>query len=122
MKVVFLNRPALEPIDGDRWRLFSPFAVSIDGTYYEVPGGFQSDLDSVPRLPFAYWLAKGRARLSAILHDWLYSIKAPRKWADEVLYAAMEAEGVKQPFRSMIYAGVRAGGWYAYSQKDGKPA
>lgn len=119
MKVEFLTKLRLEDAEeGYGWVLLEPFVAKIDGETIVVPPGFWTDLDSVPRLPLAYWLAKGRARKSAVLHDYLYTQQFPRKWCDDVMFAAMETEGVGSVYRQMIYAGVRAGGWHAYKNKN----
>jgi hypothetical protein len=102
--------------DGKSYRLEHPFPVRIDGILIVIPKGFESDLDSVPRLPLAYWLMKGRAFKSAWLHDFLYATGAPRKYADEAIKAGMEAEKVGAVYRTFIYGGVRAGGWKAYNE------
>lgn len=89
-----------------------------------VPAGFITDLDSVPRLPLVYWLGKGRAVLSAVIHDWLYhshqltpDAGAPsitRAQADALFRAAMSDEGVPLLYRTAIYAAVRMFGGPAW--------
>lgn len=119
MKVTFLIEPRLQPIgNSDEWELCDPFTVRIEGAdkpaeIITVPKGFTTDLASVPRLPGAYLIFAGRARRSAILHDYLYSIKAPRDWADEVFRAAMQNE-VGFFSRNLMYWAVRLGGGAYY--------
>lgn len=117
MKVEFLTQLRMEYIGDGTWKLLSPFAVRIDGEAYVVPEDSETDLDSVPRLPLAYWLTKGRATKSAVLHDHLYELQKPRAWADAVMLEAMKVEGVGSVMRNLIFAGVRAGGWKAYGEK-----
>ena len=117
MRVEFISGPLLEPQEDEWWLVATPFEVRIDGTPYAVPAGFRTDLDSVPRLPLVYWMAKGRAKKSAVLHDWLYAIQVPREWADKVMRAAMVTEGVGQPYRAMIYGAVRAFGEESYMKR-----
>jgi hypothetical protein len=117
MKIVFVTELRATYIHGGTWKLHNPFVVRIDGEPYVVPADFETDLDSVPRLPLAYWLVKGRATKSAVLHDYLYTIKMPRAWADKVMLEAMKVEGVNAFMRRLIWAGVRAGGWKAYNAK-----
>lgn len=108
--------------DGPRFVLDEP--LTYRSTYGEitVPAGFVTDFDSVPRLPLAYWLAKGRTILGAVVHDWLYSaqaiagIRIDRRLADRVFLEAMEDEGVGRLARRTIWAGVRAGGWRRWGQ------
>ena len=73
-----------------------------------VPKGFVTDLDSVPRIPFIYALAKGRARVSAIIHDYLcvYS-NLPQADVDKIFLKAMKAEGLGKFYRSLIFTAVR---------------
>jgi hypothetical protein len=118
MVVEFITQLRMEYIGGGTWKVLSPFVVSIDGQLYVVPSDTDTDLDSVPRIPLAYWLVKGRAIKSAVLHDYLYTIKKPRAWADKVMLEAMKVEGVNAFMRRMIWAGVRAGGWSAYGRKN----
>mgnify|MGYP001568745534 FL=1 len=118
MKVEFSTELRMEYLGDGTWKLLTPFVARIDGEPYVVPADTETDLDSVPRLPLAYWLAKGRAVKSAVLHDWLYRLQKPRQWADDVMLAAMEAEGVNGFMRRLIWAGVRAGGWHAYGEKN----
>lgn len=82
-----------------------------------VPKGFRTDLDSVPRLPLAYWLCKGAAVVAPIVHDWLYregsigDYVITRKQADDIFLEIMEEEGVSRWRRRLVWLGVRAGGW-----------
>ena len=137
----FIDRPAqsdrfsdlyLVPHGGGYFRLVQPFvymlpadlADELGGPLVHVPEGFITDLDSVPRLPLVYWLAKGRTVLATLPHDWLYvaarltpdpaSPPVTREQADRVMRAAMLDEGVAWPWRRLIYRAIRvggAGGW-----------
>lgn len=118
MKVTFLIDPIMRPIgDGDEWELVDNFAVKIDdgmqSVLTTVPKGFRTDLASVPRLPGAYLVFAGRGRRSAVLHDYLYSMQAPREWADAVFLAAMANE-VGVVTRRLMYWAVRLGGGAYY--------
>ena len=117
MKVEFITQLRMEYVGGGTWKLLTPFVARIDGEPYVVPAEAETDLDSVPRLPLAYWLVKGRAIKSAVLHDHLYALQKPREWADAVMLEAMKVEGVNSVMRRLIWAGVRAGGWHAYGKK-----
>lgn len=81
-----------------------------------VPAGFVCDLDSVPRLPFVYWLLKNRATQSAVVHDWLYHAGENRATADVCFLLAMIDEGVALRHRLWIFLAVRLFGWWAYRQ------
>ena len=89
--------------------------VDDRGIEYTVPAGFSTDLDSVPRIPLVYAYLKGRATKAAVIHDWLYHNKHPRKAADKVFLAAMKDEGIGMVRRNAIYRGVRLFGWLAYT-------
>lgn len=123
MRVIFLNEPRLQASgQGVWWLLVEDFHVWIDeghadagGQLVTVPTGFATDLASVPRLPAAHLLLAGRARRSAILHDWLYEQRAPRAWADAVFRAAMAQEDVGLLARWAMWAGVRLGGARIYA-------
>jgi hypothetical protein len=106
---------AVRSRDGVTFVLTEPLIAKLEGKTLAVPAEFETDLDSVPRLPLAYWLMKGRAFKSAILHDYLYYVGYPREFADDVMFGAMVHEGVHPATRQAIYAGVRAGGWSAYN-------
>lgn len=87
-----------------------------------VPEGTITDLDSVPRLPLAFWLVKGAAVLAPVIHDWLYQEgrigleDITREDADRIFLEIMEEEGVWWWRRRLIWAGVRAGGWLAWNK------
>lgn len=76
---------------------------------------FHFDWDSVPRLPFMYWIFKGRARVAALIHDDLYACQpVSRRTADLVFLDAMKAEKIPFYFRWPKYLGVRLGGWVGW--------
>lgn len=71
-----------------------------------VPAGFITDFASVPRAPFAYWLAGDTAHASAAVHDYLVRgdyAEGLIDWAGAafVFREAMCAEGVP-PWRRWI--------------------
>lgn len=73
-----------------------------------VPAGFMTDFASVPRLPFAYFLAGDTAHASAVVHDYLYrNVACTRKEADKVFHEAMHAEGVPSWRAHLMYFAVR---------------
>jgi hypothetical protein len=130
LEVRFLTpRAYVSSVNGTRFEVEKDIIAKVEGLEIRVPGkrgkrhGFYTDLDSVPRLPLAYWLTKGRIFIEAILHDYQYFRGDPRDYADAVLLGAMSAPHpddptrarVSEPYRSAIYAGVRAGGWKAYN-------
>lgn len=124
MNVEFVNEPLLSPVGvRDEWVLREDFHVRIDSgdaadapLALVVPKGFSTDLASVPRLPGAYVLFGGKARRSAILHDYLYELRYPRAWADDVFRAAMAHE-VGPVARYVMWLGVRLGGGTYYADR-----
>ena len=83
--------------------------------------GFETDLASVPRIPFIYALWGGRAHKEGVLHDYLYRKDAvpcvPRSVVDRVFLEAMEVRGKPRRVRYPMYLGVRIGGWTAYHKR-----
>jgi hypothetical protein len=124
-RVEFHGKVVLEisDIDGE-WILNREFQAKVfmtDGTaeWIFIPEGFRTDLASVPRWPGMFMLFGGKARKSAVLHDFLYrETKRDREWCDAVFYAAMRAE---EPGwrRAIMWLGVRIGGAFA---RDERPA
>lgn len=111
----------------DEWRLLSPFRAKVfhsDGTeeWLIAHEGFVWDGASVPRIPGAYMLFGGRARRSALLHDWLYRIGRSRDFADAVFLAAMKAEHESLFTRAFMWTGVRMFGWLFYRGKSAASA
>lgn len=108
MKVVFLDRDLFRPIHGtDQWEWGADFRFSVDDRVFLIRSGTVTDLDSVPRLPVIYWIAKNRARTSSGIHDFLYSIQIGKEYADDAYAAAMITEKVKAPYRGMNYWAVK---------------
>lgn len=115
LSVTYLN-------DG-KWRLNDKLCYD-DEEFGEiiVPSGTVTDLDSIPRLPFAHMLLKNQTVIGATVHDFAYTLghiegrQITRKQADEIFLRAMEDEGVSWWARRMIYAGVRLGGYFAWSK------
>lgn len=86
---------------------------------YVVEAGFETDLASVPRLPFLYAVFGGEAAAAAIVHDWLYRHGKrykqidSREEADDVFYEAMLDTGVSPWKAAIMHAAVRLfGGRY----------
>jgi len=113
MHVEFVTQLRVSKNNG-KWVLLDPFVVRIDDWPIVVVPGFETDFASVPRVPFAYFLTGNTAHKSAVIHDYLYALQYDRKWADNVFYAAMEAEGVAGWRRSLMYRAVRMFGGSSY--------
>lgn len=122
MQIDFLSTLHVENVGKYTWRVMSDFIVGIyEGEetrcVLRVPQGFVTDFASVPRLPFAYWIAGNRAPKAATVHDYLYATKAGRDFADDVFYYAMLAEGTKKWIAKLMWAGVRFGGARRYDAR-----
>lgn len=89
-----------------------------------VPAEFITDLASVPRAPFAFWLTGGRGTRAAVLHDFPYQfgfwlradggrLYVPKSLADAVFHESLRADpisGAGPVAARFMYAGVRLGG------------
>lgn len=92
------------------WEIMLP--LSLDDLpftqIWTVPTGYITDYASVPRWPFAYWLAGDSGHASATIHDFLCDDKSvPRKIANDVFARALKAEGVPAWRRIIMVAAVR---------------
>lgn len=118
-----IDNPSVKYTGHGLWKLTEDF-VYMHPSFGPicVPEGFVSDFDSVPRLPFAYWLTKNASVIGAIVHDYLYEsgkirhLPITRAQADGIFLDLMEEEGVSFWQRRMIYLGVRIGGWGIWSR------
>lgn len=131
MKVAFPRNPVVELLGHDRGRMVYPFTMEVDtnelrearvpgalGHVLIVPEGFEHDFASVIRTPIAYWLFGNTAHRAAIVHDYLYSVRCPRALADQVFFAAMRAESVRDWRRYPMYAAVRLFGRFFYPKES----
>ena len=123
----FGGRLVVAQVARGTWQLEETLIYDSDllGRALVVPREFVTDFASVPRIPFAYMLAGGRAPGPATVHDWLYQHPDwdDRELADRIF---REALAVQQPalgfeaesaaMVATLWAGVRAGGWYAWTQ------
>ena len=88
--------------------------------FVDVPKGFETDFASIP-IGLRNILPKdGPYTQAAVLHDWLYNQRKvhgrSRAQCDLVLYEAMGAIGVPQWQRTLIYNGVKLGGWVYWNK------
>ncbi len=112
--IVNADSQPIETADGrPQWRTLSDFGYQSDiaGRTFTVKAGFVTDLESCPRLPFAFWLFGDVSNEAAVIHDYLYATAiVSREMADAVLREACAVEGVSAWQRFGIWAGVRLGG------------
>lgn len=109
----------------NRWMTLAPliYDSAVANRRIVVPAEFIYDGASVPRVPVAFWLTGGRAWGPACLHDfgYLHPDEDDRPLWDAIFHEAM---GVHQPelgheaeaawVRSLMWSGVRVGGWKAW--------
>ena len=102
-------------------------AKTVSGSV-TVPAGFITDLTSVPPI-FRWFVSRAGPWLeAAVVHDFLYIAwqvlddhgprKRDRKFADEIMFAAMTRAKVGTLRKWAIYLGVRLGGWWTYKKAD----
>lgn len=111
----YLKLPSMSPLPHRHY-----WVVNEDWPYYSyvVPRGFVSDLDTVPHIPILFALIKGRARWSALGHDFHYSITdMDRKQADMIFHRSMLEEGVPSGYAKAMYWAVRAFGWWRFNKR-----
>jgi hypothetical protein len=104
--------------DGRSIRINTEYYFLLDGKQMCIPAGWVSDGASIPRFlwcslgsPFV-----GKHRAGCILHDFLYwSNYQDRKFSDVCMYDMMRADGTAWVRASLIYRGVRMGGWVAWN-------
>lgn len=86
-----------------------------------VPEGFETDLSSVPRVPFVFWFWGERAHREGVLHDYLYRQDSvplvTQDIADRIFKEAMKSRRKSIFVRWPMYLGVCIGGWCSYHKK-----
>ena len=115
----FLDKLRVEEYDSKNWILISEFRY-VSAVFYDsrkpeargglivVPDGFITDFSSVPRIPFAFWLAGDTGRKAGVIHDFLYDHHlGGRQPADEVFLEALRAEDVSRWRAQQMFLGVR---------------
>lgn len=103
-----------------KWLLLADlvYVSSYLDTPIVVEKGFSTDFASVPRIPFAYWLAGGIAQEAATIHDYLYWKKiVPKDIADKIFLEAMEETGISKWRRVPMYWAVKYFGGKAWDEK-----
>lgn len=117
----FLTSLRVEQISDEEWLLLRALVYQsdrLDRTLI-VPRGFVTDFASVPRLPFVFWLAGGKATKAAVVHDYLYRKSGvTRADADAVFAEAMKVTGQAAWRRGLMWMGLRLGGWTAYKNLE----
>ena len=121
--------PLVVEVMGKRFKLYNDFTYLWKREHIEihVARGFVTDLASIPRV-FRWLIEKlGKHNKAAVIHDAIYQGKyttpnAPRcilftqKDADIIFLDAMADLGVAKWKRTLMYWGVRVGGWLSWVQ------
>lgn len=82
-----------------------------------VPEGFKTDFASIPAVVWPLIPKVGKYDKAAVVHDFLYQNNGcTREEADGVLREAMRILHVPGWRMSLIYAGVRSGGWLVWGR------
>jgi hypothetical protein len=103
---------ALEQISNTGWRLLEPIVYHGSRQPFAVPEGQETDLASTPATLRALFPPYGSYTSAAILHDYLWRVKAPAgeieyRDADGILRQAMASLGVGGVRRYVMWAAVR---------------
>lgn len=113
-----VESPKLSPIRKRHW-----WVLVVTWSYEEIniPAGFTTDLDSVPHIPGVFAFYKGRSRVAALIHDYLYAIgDRPRKEVDRLFLHYMIDDGVPYWVAKTMYWAVRMFGWKYYNRSLGE--
>ena len=101
---------------GRHARLLETFRADLPGWRpVVVPGGFETDFASVPRILWAVIPPWGKYSAAAVAHDWLYHKGKFSRWTCDAFFREHMAQlGVRRGTRWLMWAGVRLGGWVAW--------
>jgi hypothetical protein len=113
---------AVKQIDDSNWELLAPLSYQGKFERFDVDAGMKTDFASVPRL-FVWFLPRyGRYTKAAILHDYLWRVKAcdgEISWvdADAIFRRAMRELEVAFLRRWIMWSAVR---WGALTKRAGR--
>lgn len=116
-------KPCLSPHHSNTFRLVTPYVVRIDNVLYRVPSNFTTDLASIPRPLWGFFSPHdSRVIFPAVLHDYFYSdeVNVTRKFADDVFYNHMIAEGATKKRAWFYWAVVRLFGKWSFKEYDAR--
>jgi len=118
----FPTPPSLQPLGNGAWRLPEDYEFPVARLWTTVPGGFLTDLASVPRwlTPFIQRDELGGA--APVIHDFLYQtggagLEPPlkpalsRRQVDALFRMFMRLEEVPAWRRGVAWGAVRLAGW-----------
>lgn len=117
--VIFLDKPSIVPYNRYDFQLFKDIGVLVDGRFYVIPEGFETDLASIPRPLWSFISPRYSAFIApAILHDYLYRCAnvPSRRYADKVFYSALLDNHVTAFTAWKFFAAVRLFGWNSFDR------
>jgi hypothetical protein len=125
----FLDPLDVRKLGKRRWMTLARMCYESDvlGSTIRVPAEFITDFASVPRTPLAWWLVGDTSHRAAVVHDYLYQHPdtGNRALADDVFREAMKYDDQDpEPAwrRTLAWAGVRVGGWWAWNRHHERAA
>lgn len=116
--------------DGEHWQLLEEFDYCVGSKesleIIHIPLGFITDFASVPKIFWNILPPTGSYGKAAVVHDYLYSVlgdppiafmtgEYTRKECDMILKEAMVVLNCSWLCRTVVYNGVRVGGWVAWN-------
>lgn len=117
VRVKFETNSCIIPHDNYSYLTCHPILVDVASREILIPGGFDTDLASIPRW---YWIFLSPARSSfigpSILHDYLYlcPFGYSRRAVDNIFYSALRQNGVSTYTALKMYIAVRLFGSNSY--------
>lgn len=92
------------------WSLNVPLGYKDnEGNDHVVPAGYHTDINSTPRIVYAFRRFGNRAHRACVLHDYLITSKTvTRERADELFLEAMESLGVDEDIAGPMFRAVSA--------------
>lgn len=125
----------IKPKGPTSWELVWPLEYHGKYDKWTVPSGFVTDFASVPQILWSILPPYGKHTKAAIVHDWLYLkrpavrvrdrrgrfiaggwVRISRSDADGVFLRIMRECGSSWWRRTVMYLGVRLGGWYMWNK------
>jgi hypothetical protein len=128
----FLSPLQLEYVDGRFWKVLGPFDYAIGAydadKYVDIPIGFLTDFASIPKIFWNIYPPTGSYGKAAVIHDKLYQapfvkqhsddqlFSLTRKECDRIFLEAMAVLGVGWFSCTILYLGVRFGGFVTWNK------
>ena len=107
---MFLTDLVVKVVD-DGYMLTMPLEYQDGHKIHVEPAGFVTNFASIPRPARILITGHGEDRWAATIHDYLYSKKYDRAYADAVFLEALKLSKVNWFIRHAMHKAVRVGGW-----------